>query len=300
MPGNKTEATLRKIFGDAWAAHPARDHIRREIAERLYGVRYREVGKTRIEIRSRVDEGHLKQAFITSVQADWGVTPQQAEQLADMTLPSGWLRHSAKAVDKLLRPHMEFGLGYVKAVDAAYPGCRDRPPEVEFLRIFGATWPAHPARSAIHREIGARLRQIRFRHDDGDGQRIRPPDEALRARSDFVRAVQRDYGTSEEQAEQLADLVLPRDAKLPSKPADMPDLRNPTVNRALNEVRKVANNLIAVYGKPDLIRVELARDVKFSGKTARRNEEAAGGEPAAPQDREIAARRKRLRRPFGR
>jgi len=266
MPGNKTEATLRKIFGDSWNDHPARDRIRQEIADRLYGVRYREVGTTRIEIRSHADEDARKLAFIASIQTDWGVTPEQAEQLADMTLPSGWLRHSAKAVDNLLRPHMEAGLGYVKAVDAAYPGCRDRPPEAEFLRIFGAAWPAHPACPAIHREIGVRLREIRFRDDAGDGQRTRPPDEAWTARGAFVRAVQVDYGATKEEAEQLADLALPRDAKLPSKPADMPDLRNPTVNRALNEVRKVANNLIAAYGKPDLIRVELARDVKFSGK----------------------------------
>ncbi len=55
-------------------------------------------------------------------------------------------------------------------------------------------------------------------------------------------------------------------ARLPSHPRKMPDLRNPTVNRALNELRKVANNLIGAFGKPDLIRIELARDLKLSGK----------------------------------
>jgi CRISPR-associated endonuclease Csn1 len=58
--------------------------------------------------------------------------------------------------------------------------------------------------------------------------------------------------------------------KLPSHPKEMPDVRNPTVTRCLNELRKVANNLIALYGKPDLIRVELARDVGLSPK--KRNE----------------------------
>ena len=41
-------------------------------------------------------------------------------------------------------------------------------------------------------------------------------------------------------------------------------LRNPTVARTRNELRKVANNLIDMFGKPDQIRVELARDVGLS------------------------------------
>jgi len=52
--------------------------------------------------------------------------------------------------------------------------------------------------------------------------------------------------------------------RLPSHPRQMPDLRNPTVARALTEFRKVANNLLAAHGKPDLIRVELARDMTRS------------------------------------
>ncbi|CAJ0879400.1 CRISPR-associated endonuclease Cas9 [freshwater sediment metagenome] len=47
-------------------------------------------------------------------------------------------------------------------------------------------------------------------------------------------------------------------------------LRNPTVVRVQNELRKVVNNLISLYGKPDLIRIELAREV---GKSKREREE---------------------------
>ena len=42
------------------------------------------------------------------------------------------------------------------------------------------------------------------------------------------------------------------------------DLRNPVVCRGLTELRKVLNALIRQYGKPELIRVELARDLKKS------------------------------------
>lgn len=51
-------------------------------------------------------------------------------------------------------------------------------------------------------------------------------------------------------------------------------VRNPTVVRVQNEMRKVVNNLIGLYGKPDLIRVELAREV---GKSKREREEMSKG-----------------------
>lgn len=54
----------------------------------------------------------------------------------------------------------------------------------------------------------------------------------------------------------------------------MKTIRNPTVVRVQNELRKVVNNLIDAYGKPDLIRVELAREV---GKSKREREEMAKG-----------------------
>lgn len=51
-------------------------------------------------------------------------------------------------------------------------------------------------------------------------------------------------------------------------------LRNPTVVRTQNELRKVVNNLVRLYGKPDLIRIELAREV---GKSKREREEMQSG-----------------------
>lgn len=44
------------------------------------------------------------------------------------------------------------------------------------------------------------------------------------------------------------------------------DLRNPIVYKALCEVRKVVNALIREYGKPDQIRIEMARDLKLTKK----------------------------------
>lgn len=63
-------------------------------------------------------------------------------------------------------------------------------------------------------------------------------------------------------------LPSPRD---PEEAARIGKMRNPTVVRTQNELRKVVNNLIDFCGrKPDLIRVELARDV---GKGKKEREE---------------------------
>ncbi len=66
-------------------------------------------------------------------------------------------------------------------------------------------------------------------------------------------------------------------------------LRNPTVVRTRNELRKVVNNLIDMFGKPDLIRIELARDV---GNSKRQREEKADG--IRRQERRRKAAREKL------
>ncbi|MFC1890299.1 type II CRISPR RNA-guided endonuclease Cas9 [Thermodesulfobacteriota bacterium] len=47
----------------------------------------------------------------------------------------------------------------------------------------------------------------------------------------------------------------------------LPELRNPVVTRSLTELRKVVNAIIRKYGKPTLIRTELARSLKQSAKS---------------------------------
>ena len=43
-------------------------------------------------------------------------------------------------------------------------------------------------------------------------------------------------------------------------------IANPTVHIALNQLRKVVNEIIKDYGKPDQINLEIARDLKNSKK----------------------------------
>ena len=53
-------------------------------------------------------------------------------------------------------------------------------------------------------------------------------------------------------------------------PAPPDDLRNPVVEKALHEVRRVVNAIIREHGKPDVIRVEMLRDMKRSKKARER------------------------------
>lgn len=62
-------------------------------------------------------------------------------------------------------------------------------------------------------------------------------------------------------------------------------LRNPTVVRVQNELRKVLNNLIDVHGKPDLIRIELAREV---GKSKKEREAMVNGLRGKERERKKA------------
>ena len=47
---------------------------------------------------------------------------------------------------------------------------------------------------------------------------------------------------------------------------DIPNIANPTVQKALFEVRRVVNAIVKRYGKPAIIRMEMARDMKSSKK----------------------------------
>jgi CRISPR-associated endonuclease Csn1 len=60
-------------------------------------------------------------------------------------------------------------------------------------------------------------------------------------------------------------------ALLPPVVVGLPHLRNPVVHRVLAEVRKVVNGIIREYGRPEVVRVELARDLK---RTADQRKEA--------------------------
>ena len=60
---------------------------------------------------------------------------------------------------------------------------------------------------------------------------------------------------------------------LPPVVRHVANVRSPAVIRALTEVRKVVNELVRRFGKPDLVRIELARDLKKSKKERKKAED---------------------------
>lgn len=72
------------------------------------------------------------------------------------------------------------------------------------------------------------------------------------------------YSAARKEAYPDADRIIPTPGGLPSVRDALPHLANPMVARTLTEMRKVVNALIKAHGRPDLIRIELARDLKNS------------------------------------
>lgn len=58
--------------------------------------------------------------------------------------------------------------------------------------------------------------------------------------------------------------------RLPPIEKALPSLRNPAVARTLTELRKLVNAIVSRFGKPDRIRIELARDLKRARKERER------------------------------
>jgi CRISPR-associated endonuclease Csn1 len=61
--------------------------------------------------------------------------------------------------------------------------------------------------------------------------------------------------------------------RLPPVREHLQNVTNPAIIRALTEVRKVVNELILRFGKPEMIRIELARELKKSKKERKRIED---------------------------
>ena len=64
-----------------------------------------------------------------------------------------------------------------------------------------------------------------------------------------------------------------KETKVVDKLGMPPEIANPIVSKGLHELRRVVNALIAEYGKPDIIRIEMARDLEMNTKRYKENEQ---------------------------
>lgn len=92
---------------------------------------------------------------------------------------------------------------------------------------------------------------------------------SLRALRSLVPAMEGGLSVSEARQQQFGDsgeISGRKEDSLPPVHSVFPDLRNPTVIRALTELRRVVNAIVRAHGTPEVIRVELARELKQSPK----------------------------------
>lgn len=113
-------------------------------------------------------------------------------------------------------------------------------------------------------ETAAALSKVRFEPDYGSLSR-----KAIENVLPLMKEKRIPYATARKElyGETLQDLAAGKAVDI-LDPVDkaLGPVRNPTVTRALTEMRKVVNAIIRRYGKPEYIRVELARDLKRGRK----------------------------------
>lgn len=230
LKGNLVEASLAKIFGTKWTAHPHKEALRAFVPEALWQADYGEIGGQRVVILPQKERDDRREALVAKLTKDFVLSREEADEIIKLNFPQGWEPYSINAL-KIALPELEKGGRFGALING---------PEWESWRNTN-----FPNREQPTGEILDKLPSPRADKHASDDQR----DEAKRIAS----------------------------------------LRNPTVVRVQNELRKVVNNLIGLYGKPDKIRVELARQV---GKSKREREEMTA--QMRKQERRRAEARKDL------
>lgn len=226
LKGNLVEASLAKIFGTKWPAHPHKEALRAFVPEALWQADYGEIGTQRVVIRPQKERADRRENLIARLTKEFALSQNEAEAIIKLNFPQGWEPFSTKALEIFL-PELEKRVRFGALLNG---------PEWEVWR--NANFP----------------------------DREQPTGEIL-AKLPSPRADKHATYDQREEAKRIASL------------------RNPTVVRVQNELRKVVNNLIGLYGKPDMIRVELARKV---GQSKREREEITAAMRKQEREREAA------------
>jgi len=191
-----------------------------------------------------------KDALKNYANRKWGFDDSKADKISKFRLKDGYANLSRKAINNIL-PFLKLGVVYDKAV--ALGGIKN---------AFGNEW----------NKFSEKDKQFFIDSIDdiaGKGKKggyIDELKEYLKNEYDFSeKQLNKLYHHSANiEAKQLLN-KLPDNVKADK---EIQSIRNPIVITALFEIRKVVNELIEDYGKPDQIKVELARDLKVS-KTKR-------------------------------
>jgi len=181
---------------------------------------------------------------------NWGFDNDKAEKISKFNLKDGYTNLSRKAINNIL-PFLKLGFTYDIAV--VLGGVKN---------AFGNDWTilGYEIRNLIIDKI---FHIVRNSNKDG----------FIDILKDFLKE---DYYLNDKQIAKLYHHSVNIEIneildKLPvneNADKEIQNIRNPIVTVALFEIRKLVNEIIDDFGKPDQIKVELARDLKVS-KTKR-------------------------------
>ncbi|MCH8558028.1 MAG: type II CRISPR RNA-guided endonuclease Cas9 [Balneolia bacterium] len=225
--GSHTIAFLsaKNMFGNSWSSFS--DEQQDEIWHDLYFYEDKEL---------------LREKAIRK----WKLSDKAADEFVEFRLREGYSQLSRKAIGRIL-PFLKAGFQYDVAVTLG--GIRN---------AFGDAWE----------DLEEEQRQL-ISDNIFDIIRTKTEGGYINTLKDFLG---REFGLNEKQLSRLyhhstsiekthilEKLPVGREADI-----EIQKIRNPIVITALFELRKVVNELIDHYGKPDQINIELARDLKVS------------------------------------
>lgn len=193
------------------------------------------------------DKDKLKEYAINK----WNFDEEKAEAISKFNLKQGYANLSRKAINNIL-PFLEQGYHYDVAV--ALGGIKN---------AFGENWDK--LKSYDYELLDSNIFEIV--RQGRKGGYLLPLKEFLLNEFDLTeKDLKKLYHHSSniEVSEILNRLPVNQEAD-----KEIQSIRNPVVITALFEIRRLVNEIIDEYGKPDKIKIELARDLKIS-KTKRR------------------------------
>lgn len=166
----------------------------------------------------------------------WNLDRGQIESVLNINLEQNYSRHSLRAIREML-PFMRQGYRYDEAFRLA-----------KYKRAFRSAWDLI---NDVNRErVFSDLILFKGSQTDITHLKIR-----WGFSDSLIELVERTYADIKTKFDPLGLEEL--------EPLDE-NLRNPIVQKALTQVRKVVNELIRTYGKPDEIHVELGRELKMT------------------------------------
>lgn len=191
------------------------------------------------------DKSNLKEYAINK----WNFKEEQADKISKLNLKDGYSSLSRKAINNIL-PYLKEGYAYDIAVAmGGVKNAMDGEDTAEIKDVLDSMFDI----------VRSNLK----------GGYIEPLKEFLKESKRFTdKQLAKLYHHS---ASIEAKQILDRLPVNPKADKEIQSIRNPIVITALFELRKVVNEIIDIYGKPDCIKVEMARDLKQS-KTGRNNQ----------------------------